>query len=1432
MSSTDHASGKLPKLSRSVNWDVFSAQFEEYVRLKGVARWLDNEPDPSAAGEVSGDATCKGHMILSTTVVALIRLIKKTSSAKAAWAALKQDFLGRERIRRHEINRESKDFRQTKGESFTAYCDRAADHHAQVESVGGSTLQFADDFIIGLSEPFRSNNNARLTKLVDEFGFDELISEVRQSSRLCTVNTRQDATVLAAAGGKQYAAAGGKQYKFKGKCHHCGKIGHKKTDCRQKKYEERQGEHSPNVPRSGVPPRPAAAFVCEGVAVAAHGVAGGAAHETVLFDTCCTHHVVVHSKYLTNFVESDVQFMRMGGNEKHPVLGEGTAVIQGGPKGEIVLKRTLLVPSMIHNIVSSGKVSQGGSKVVLEGDGVEIQRHSDRAVVLTGTIGHGMYELFAHLKEFSPACAQSQDESDHSSESEAESADGCALSASAVPLRLAHERLGHLSVPQVKQVAASDAVTGLKIADPHAMLDACITCSEAKQTRASFPASESTVSKPLEIVHMDTIGPIRQMGYDGSRYAVPVHDEYSAYCAVLCVQGKDQIADAVIELLTFWQRQTGQLVLTVRSDNGTEFQGDFDVWCTQHGVHRQYSAVYTPEQNGRAERMNRTIIERTRALLLQRDCPFKFWPLGMHAGGFIRNRVPIVGARYSPLEYMFGKIPDLSMLRVFGCSASISTPKKKRGGKFNAVSSSGVFVGYCEGTKGWRVAVGNTVHESPSVVFREGMTGDASLKQIAYETDSDSDNDVDVATGGLHIHGAAPPAEPLHQLPGQSDSDGASVGDTQVEEPVDMAPEVQPQGRPVRVRNAPDRFVPGNAVQAAGVVAPADLSALLDPTCVMGQAFAVTGQTVPKNYADIANWGDMQDLWYASYNKELSSIKEMQVFEEIAEKDVPVGARILTSKLHFANKYGPDGAITDRKTRLCAHGYKQVEGLDFTETTAPTAAANSTRMFFAEAAYRDLHVHQMDVKTAFLHAPLEEELYMRPPLGIPELKGKIWRLHKAIYGLKQAANAWHAKLSAELCTFGFTPCLTDPCLFIKKTGERRTYLLVYVDDMLIGGELSDVLLAKQHVAKCFKTKDLGVAYYFLGFLIHRDAFGIRLTQEQYTKVVLERFGYEKAHAKRTPFNEGTAKESAVRCQCQGAEKKKTHLRVVPEDCTCAPYDSEIDFPAFVGAVMFLATRSRPDISYSLGVLSRFVSAPMAFHEPLVKHLLRYLQGTIDWGLWYPSGRYLRECSEKIPEHLLLFTDSDHSGEEKKRSTSGWVVQVHGSTVAWGSKLQPTAVESTCAAEFIAACMGENAAMCLKDLLFEMTGKQVSAELLVDNQSAVGKLNRPAGGNMWLDLKWRVVHQRHVDKFVSIRYIPTTEQKADVFTKNLTPAKQEEAVSMLSMYGNKMKSEEYEVEEERSGLLHKGVQVPLEKHTCIYKGAKECVTCKKFYAAFK
>jgi hypothetical protein len=190
-------------------------------------------------------------------------------------------------------------------------------------------------------------------------------------------------------------------------------------------------------------------------------------------------------------------------------------------------------------------------------------------------------------------------------------------------------------------------------------------------------------------------------------------------------------------------------------------------------------------------------------------------------------------------------------------------------------------------------------------------------------------------------------------------------------------------------------------------------------------------------------------------------MRDKKVYTALSENDVPPDAHIIDSKLDFRNKYGPNGAIVERKTRLCARGDQLYAGVDYGDVHTPMAAADSTRVLFATTAHSVMHVHQVDIKAAYLNASLNTPVYMRPPKGDPSMKGVVWKVHKAVYRLPEAGLRWHEMLSKELVQYGFKPCLTDSCPFIKLNGKNLTYVLVYVDDMLVAGSLSDVLNVKK-----------------------------------------------------------------------------------------------------------------------------------------------------------------------------------------------------------------------------------------------------------------------------------------------------------------------------------------------------------------------------------
>jgi hypothetical protein len=230
---------------------------------------------------------------------------------------------------------------------------------------------------------------SRLTKPADDDGFEALLSEVHQCSRLCTAHSHNQRGALATQG----------SMKFRGKCYYCGKQGHRQADCKTRQYDEKNGKMKSQYRPPTPPRRPADAFFCESVAASEHAGAASSSHAAVLFDTCCTHHVVADRKYLTNFrPESEVQYMRRGGDEQHSVDGEGTAVPKGGPQGDILLQNALLVPTMIHNTVSSGLVATACYRVALERTNVRIVRPNDSTTILTGVVSEGMFQLSAHLK--------------------------------------------------------------------------------------------------------------------------------------------------------------------------------------------------------------------------------------------------------------------------------------------------------------------------------------------------------------------------------------------------------------------------------------------------------------------------------------------------------------------------------------------------------------------------------------------------------------------------------------------------------------------------------------------------------------------------------------------------------------------------------------------------------------------------------------------------------------------------------------------------------------------------------------------------------------------------------------------------------------------------------------------------------------------------
>jgi hypothetical protein len=353
------------------------------------------------------------------------------------------------------------------------------------------------------------------------------------------------------------------------------------------------------------------------------------------------------------------------------------------------------------------------------------------------------------------------------------------------------------------------------------------------------------------------------------------------------------------------------------------------------------------------------------------------------------------------------------------------------------------------------------------------------------------------------------------------------------------------------------------------------------------------------------------------------------------------GCKPVGCKWVFKKKLRPDDTIEKYKARLVAKGYTQKEGEYFFDTYSPVARLTTIRVLLSLAASHGLLIHQMDVKTAFLNGELDEEIYMDQLDGfvVGGQEGKVCKLLKSLYGLKQAPKQWHEKFERTLTVVGFVVNKADKCVYYRHGGGEGVILCMYVDDILIFGTNIDVIKEViDFLSRCFEMKDLVVDDVILNIkLLKDDDGGITLLQSHYVEKILSHFGYSDCKSSPTPYD----RSMLVR-------KNQGH----PKDAK-----DQLRYSQIIGSLMYLASATRPDISFAVSKLSQFVSNPGDVHWQALERVLRYLNGTASYGIQY-SG---------YPRVLEGYSDSNWiSDADETKATSGYVFTLGGGAVSWKS----------------------------------------------------------------------------------------------------------------------------------------------------------------------
>src|SRR3978361_384577 len=424
------------------------------------------------------------------------------------------------------------------------------------------------------------------------------------------------------------------------------------------------------------------------------------------------------------------------------------------------------------------------------------------------------------------------------------------------------------------------------------------------------------------------------------------------------------------------------------------------------------------------------------------------------------------------------------------------------------------------------------------------------------------------------------------------------------------------------------------------------------------------------------------------------------------------------------------------------------------------------RVVLAMAAIHDLHLRSIDISHAYLNGEMDCDVYMEQPEGFPvgDPRAMVCLLKKSIYGTKQGGNRWNQKMRAVLEAIGYTQSYSDASIYIYFKDNVRIILPVFVDDMTFASKSASAIdQTIKELSQHFKLRDLGPTTQLLGIKIDRDwkKHSITISQQQYCLDILERFGMADCKPISTPMQPNTR---LSRSQAPQTPEEVQFMKTVP-------------YLAAVGALMYLATTTRPDIAYTVGYLARFNSNPGLAHWQAVKHLLRYLKGTTDYGITYAPD-------PNSSELFSTFSDADHGGcKDTGRSTGGYLVKIGSGVVSWSSKLQSIVALSTTEAEYIAAVSAGKEIRWMRNLLHEMgfspTGPSV---LRIDNQSAISVAKHPEhhGRMKQLDLSWYWLRDVVHKELIAPTFVPTADQPADILTKSLAKPKVELFCGMMGL----------------------------------------------------
>ncbi|KAM1111108.1 hypothetical protein ACFX13_010490 [Malus domestica] len=1056
------------------------------------------------------------------------------------------------------------------------------------------------------------------------------------------------------------------RYKGKAKCGKCNRFGHIAKDCDSHKQVANCAKE-------------------EEVTI---GTMFYACHSSIMqdrsvwfVDSACSNHMTSQESVLINIDRYVSCKVKMGTGDLVQATGKCTLVVET-QHGKRYINEVLLVPGLDENLLSVGQMMEHGYYVLFGGNMAVIfdDRNLNNVVAKVIMTGNRCFPL--SLESMTPAARKASVIEDSWTW---------------------HRRFGHLNFASMKKMQQKEMVLGLPALTE--MEDVCEGCVSGKHHRESFDKGKVwRASYPLELVHTDLCGPMQNESIGGNRYFITFIDDFSRMCWVYFLRNKSDTFNVFKKFKAFVELQSGFSLKKLRSDRGGEYTShEFLDYCTSMGMERQLTIAYSPQQNGVAERRNRTICEMARSMMTEKGVPVIFWAEAVSTAVYLQNRCFTTSViDKTPFEAFTGRKPGIKHLKVFGCICYTHVPSPLRQ-KFDDKTRKGIFMGYGSCEKGYRVydLQSKKIVLSRSVIFSE----DKSWKWESNQGESIS------IPFNLEGNGAENEVSEEQTDVNQFNNAGDTHSNTTVNESVEEMSGSHSQGStpsstPVKIRTLEDIYARCHM-------------------CIIE----------PENYQEAV--GDK--AWQEAMNAELEMIEKNNTWELVER---PVDKPVIGVKWVFKTKLNLDGTVQKHKARLVAKGYAQKPGIDYNETFAPVARLDTIRTLIALAAQKGWKLFQLDVKSAFLNGVLEEEVYVEQPEGfeLANAGHKVYKLRKALYGLKQAPRAWYSEIDAYLSLCKFKRSTSEATLYTRSDDEGGLIIVsIYVDDIIYTGS-SDKMLSefKKEMMERYEMSDLGLLHHFLGMGILQTDQGVFIHQSKYAKSLLVKFGLEDCKPVSIPLPTGEKLKKV-----DGSELADEGL-----------------YRKIVGSLLYL-TATRPDLMYAASLLSRFMNSPTKKHLGIARRVLRYVQGTLNYGIEYVKDK---------SAILIGFCDADWAGsEDDSRSTSGYAFSFGSGVFSWASVKQNTVALSTAEAEYVSASEATAQSIWLRFVLDDFGEMQTEATpLFCDNMSAISMAKNPVfhQRTRHINRRYHFIRETLQEGVIDLKFCRSEEQLANIFTKAL------------------------------------------------------------------